>query len=145
MNLELFLKQFDRICDAPEAIPHFRQFIIDLSVRGKLVEQDPSDAPASELLERVEKERKRLYKETTSKNHQISTEIREVEKPYSLPRNWGWIRLGECLEMINGRAFKPTDWLPAGLPIVRIQNLNNEDAPFNYCDESTVELRHIIE
>jgi type I restriction enzyme S subunit len=32
----------------------------------------------------------------------------------------------------NGRAFKPSDWTERGLPIVRIQNLNHEDAAFNH-------------
>ena len=36
--------------------------------------------------------------------------------------------------LINGRAFKPTHWTHTGLPIVRIQNLNNPDAPFNRFD-----------
>jgi type I restriction enzyme, S subunit len=142
MNPEVLLAHFNRISDAPEAVPRFRQFIIDLSVRGKLVEQDPRDEPASELRGRLKTEWKckRIIK-----NDQVSREIQEVEKPYSLPNNWQWIRLGECLEMINGRAFKPTDWLPVGLPIVRIQNLNTENAPFNYCNESTVLPRHIID
>lgn len=39
--------------------------------------------------------------------------------------------IGEVCELINGRAFKPSDWSDDGLPIVRIQNLNNEDALFN--------------
>jgi type I restriction enzyme, S subunit len=30
------------------------------------------------------------------------------------------------------------------LPIVRIQNLNNPDAPFNFCDESDLKEQHII-
>jgi len=34
----------------------------------------------------------------------------------------------------NGRAFKPTEWRPTGLPIVRIQNLNNPAAPYNHFD-----------
>lgn len=34
--------------------------------------------------------------------------------------------------LVNGRAFKPTDWSDKGLPIVRIQNLNNSLKPFNY-------------
>ena len=34
--------------------------------------------------------------------------------------------------MLNGRAFKPSEWQPAGLPIVRIQNLNNPAAPHNH-------------
>jgi len=46
--------------------------------------------------------------------------------------------------MINGRAFKPTEWLAGGLPIVRIQNLNNPQAPFNFCDPETIEDRHLI-
>lgn len=36
--------------------------------------------------------------------------------------------------MQNGRAFKPTEWKPTGLPIVRIQNLNNSAAPYNHFD-----------
>ena len=41
------------------------------------------------------------------------------------------IALGSLCELVNGRAFKPTDWSEEGLPIVRIQNLNNPKAPFN--------------
>jgi type I restriction enzyme S subunit len=36
------------------------------------------------------------------------------------------------LTLINGRAFKPSEWTKEGTPIVRIQNLNNPDAAFNY-------------
>lgn len=39
--------------------------------------------------------------------------------------------IGDVCELINGRAFKPSDWTADGLPIVRIQNLNDEVAPFN--------------
>ena len=48
MNPELLLAHFDRISDAPDAIPRLRRFILDLAVRGKLVEQDPNDEPAVE-------------------------------------------------------------------------------------------------
>ena len=40
--------------------------------------------------------------------------------------------LGTVAEYINGRAFKPSEWENNGLPIIRIQNLNNPNAPFNY-------------
>jgi len=44
------------------------------------------------------------------------------------------VKLGEVAEFVNGYPFKPTDWHPdeQGLPIIRIQNLNNETKPFNY-------------
>jgi len=51
-----------------------------------------------------------------------------------LQEGWESVRLGDALTLINGKAFKPSEWLQAGLPIVRIQNLNNPDAPFNYYD-----------
>ena len=45
MNPTQLLAHFDRISDAPDAIPRLRRFILDLAVRGKLVEQDPRDEP----------------------------------------------------------------------------------------------------
>ena len=41
-------------------------------------------------------------------------------------------RLGDLFVFKNGRAFKKEEWSTSGLPIIRIQNLNSEDAPFNY-------------
>ncbi len=45
---------------------------------------------------------------------------------------WDKVRIGDALRLINGRAFKPSEWRERGFPIVRIQNLNNSAAPFNY-------------
>ena len=53
MNVEQLLTHFDHITDAPDAIPRLRRLILDLAVRGKLVEQDPNDEPAAELLKRI--------------------------------------------------------------------------------------------
>lgn len=48
-----------------------------------------------------------------------------------LPQNWSAAQIGDLCDLLNGRAFKPTDWTENGLPIVRIQNLNNPSAPHN--------------
>ncbi|MFM7165027.1 MAG: restriction endonuclease subunit S, partial [Planctomycetaceae bacterium] len=40
--------------------------------------------------------------------------------------------IGELCELVNGRAFKPTEWTSSGLPIIRIQNLNDVTKEFNY-------------
>ena len=45
---------------------------------------------------------------------------------------WQESSLGEIAEYINGRAFKPTEWEMEGVPIIRIQNLNNPAAAYNY-------------
>ena len=44
---------------------------------------------------------------------------------------WSTKPIGELCDLINGRAFKPSDWGTEGLPIVRIQNLNDHNKPFN--------------
>ena len=45
-----------------DQIKALRQTILNLAVRGKLVEQDPADKPTSELLKRIAKEKMRLVK-----------------------------------------------------------------------------------
>ena len=48
--------------------------------------------------------------------------------------NWDKKGLFSLCQLINGRAFKPSEWAEEGLPIVRIENLNNYDAEYNYCN-----------
>ena len=42
------------------------------------------------------------------------------------------ITVGDAAVYINGRAFKPKEWMEEGLPIIRIQNLNDKTAVYNY-------------
>ena len=51
---------------------------------------------------------------------------------FEIPYNWCWCKIGKIFKLVNGKAFKPTDWSEKGLPIVRIQNLNDVNAPYNY-------------
>jgi type I restriction enzyme S subunit len=53
MKLETFFEKFDQFAEAPNAVAKMRELVLGLAVRGKLVEQDPSDEPASELLKQI--------------------------------------------------------------------------------------------
>lgn len=53
----------------------------------------------------------------------------------TLPNGWSTAPIGMLCSLENGRPFRPTDWSSKGIPIVRIQNLNNPNAPFNYFDQ----------
>ena len=135
--------------------------ILQMAVQGKLVPQDPNDEPASVLLERIRAEKERLIKEKKIKREKnpsfifkgtdntpyekIGDEVRSLadEVPFDIPDSWEWVRVRNCTELFNGRAFKPSDWTVMGLPIVRIQNLNDEKAPFNYYDKSVDEDVHL--
>jgi len=53
-----------------------------------------------------------------------------------LPNSWEILKLREVATYINGKAFKPSEWSKEGLPIIRIQNLNQKKSEFNYCNFS---------
>lgn len=54
------------------------------------------------------------------------------------------MKLGQLASFINGYPFKPSEWKEKGIPIIRIQNLNNDQAPYNYYDEG-LPSKYIIE
>ena len=102
MNAERLLKHFERISEAPDAIPRLRRFILDLAVRGKLVEQDPNDEPAEELLRRIQAEKARRIEVGEIRPPRSLEWIDEIEKIFSLPNSWAWIRLEEVGAIIGG-------------------------------------------
>ena len=93
MNADWLLAHYERIADAPEAISRLRRFTLDLAVRGKLVEQNLNDEPASELLKRVAAEKARLVKTKRIKKLEVDP-IGEKVAPFSVPSLWQWTRLG---------------------------------------------------
>ena len=58
-------------------------------------------------------------------------------------KGWRLVKLRELGKYINGKAFGPDDWSNKGLPIIRIQNLTDPNAPFNYCDKP-VEKKYYV-
>ena len=75
-------------------VKKLRELILELAVRGKLVEQDPSDEPASELLKRIAAEKARLVANRTIRKGQVLPLIVENGQPYPLPVGWAWAHLG---------------------------------------------------
>ena len=88
-------------------IKKLRELILELAVRGKLVPQDASDEPASELLERIAAEKAKLVAEGKIKKSKPLAEITDDEKPFELPVGWEWVRLDNISPMpiIDG------DWI----------------------------------
>ena len=93
MNADQLLELYDRVADAPDAIPRLRRFVLDLAMRGKLVEQDAADEPASELLKRIAKEKARLVKAGEIKKSEVDG-LAVDDEPFELPTGWAWTRLG---------------------------------------------------
>lgn len=110
-----------------------RNAILHLAVSGQLVPQIAGEGTSEEL-----------YKHIRALNHRSMAKVDEIEKPFVIPQSWKWMRLGEVTEMQNGFAFKSSQWGTEGLPIVRIQNLNNKNASHNYADPNAVDKKYRI-
>lgn len=77
--------------------------ILQLAVQGKLVPQDPSDEPSSELLKRIRTEKARLIKEGKLKREKDSPYISEEEKLFDIPNSWCWTRLNDICSIVTGK------------------------------------------
>jgi type I restriction enzyme S subunit len=126
MNAAQVIDHFDQICDAPDAIPRLRRFILDLAVRGTLVEQALNDEPISDEI---------LRKGAVPKNQPIGRTgadlgpVRADEVQLSIPAIWKWGRMHQLCE--NGAPIVygilqpgPNLW-PNGVPYIRPSEIEN--------------------
>lgn len=124
MNAERLLAHYERVADAPDAVARLRRFILDLAVRGKLVEQDPADEPAWELLRRNAAERARLT--STKRGRVTARAAQEREYPIALPIPTGWelVELGDLALKITDGAHKTPTYVETGVPFVSVKDFS---------------------
>lgn len=87
--------------------------ILQLAVQGKLVPQDPSDEPASELL-----------KQCAAKSFQ---ENDEDVLPFDIPSSWEWTKLGDLVSVIGGTSYKSNETTKTGVRILRGGNIQKSE------------------
>ena len=139
--------------------------VLDLAIRGKLVPQDSSDEPASELLKRIAAKREtQVSTDRRSRSKGSSVIFRGADRsayetcdgktvciddeiPFDIPDSWAWARLGAFISIIAGVSYQKGDVTTTGVRILRGGNikedahicLNNEDVFLSqqYADPST--------
>ncbi len=98
-----------------------KKSILQEAIQGKLVPQDPTDEPASLLLERIQNEKSRRHKAGKHKNNtpttiftrdNITYEKRDGKEtditdqlPFQIPNSWQWVRLGEIASTSLGKTL----------------------------------------
>jgi len=84
---------FDTLFTTEHSIDQLKQTILQLAVMGKLVPQDPTDEPASELLKKIKAEKEKLIKEGKIKKEKPPEPARDDEKLFELPQGWERVTL----------------------------------------------------
>lgn len=102
--------------------------LLQAAIEGKLTQQDATkDGNASDLLADIEREKQRLFKAGEINRQKTLPPIIEEEKPFDIPDNWAWVRLGE---LTYNRGQKKPDKKFSYIDIASIDNktqrLNSE-------------------
>lgn len=130
MNAEQLLAHYERIAEAPDSITRLRRFVLDLAVRGKLVEQDPADEPAAKLLEHVGAEKLRLQGAGEIGRTREVTPAVQADIPIVIPSHWQPVWLLQVLDELQtgpfGSSLHQSDYRIGGTPVINPASLQNE-------------------
>jgi type I restriction enzyme, S subunit len=118
-------QHFGEFYSVKENVAELRKVILQLAVMGKLVQQDPTDEPASELLKAIVVEKQRLLKEGKIKKSKPLPAIKSEEIPYALPRCWEWVRLADPAISIDYGTSEKTGDDYSKVPVYRMGNIVN--------------------
>lgn len=105
MKREDLIAALETVADAPTGIPQLRDLVVQLAVSGLLTQQDPTEEPASALLDRVAAERARLVQEKLIRKPKCLPAIEPDEHPFELPEGWQHARLGDVVTVVRGITF----------------------------------------
>ena len=108
------LQHFKELTVRPENSQKVKGLILQLAVQGKLTanwrEENPNFESESEILKRIEEEKKQLIKEKKLKKEKPFSPITKDEIPYPLPEGWVWCRLADISIYIQrGKSPKYSD------------------------------------
>ncbi|MFN9610690.1 MAG: restriction endonuclease subunit S, partial [bacterium] len=127
------LQVLPSLTSTPAQIKQLRQTILNLAVRGKLVEQDPEDEPAEELLRRVGLEIK-AYSAINRSPYGAESKIRlSNEAPFAAPKGWAWARLCSLFRVVTDGDHQPPPKSNDGIAFLTIGNITGGKVVFDSC------------
>ncbi len=103
----LLIDNLPLLAGAPNGIKKLRELILELAVRGKLLEQNADDEAASELLKQIAEEKKQLVAKGKPREQLSLQQIDEAEAPFKAAPGWLWIKLGDISLIERGGSPRP--------------------------------------
>jgi type I restriction enzyme S subunit len=106
-----------------DLVKKLRQQLLQDAVQGKLVEQNPQDEPAGELLKKI---KAALRQAQGSKKIKELPPIKPEEIPFKIPENWVWCRLGEITTLLtDGKHGDSKDQKDSGYYFLSAKDIQN--------------------
>lgn len=109
-----------------------RNSILQQAIQGKLVPQDPTDEPASVLLQRIRKEKERLVKEGKLKKKDLESKpIEEDEIPFEIPKGWEWCRFSDLYWQLTDGTHSTPKYREQGVPFLSVKDMSGGKLSFS--------------
>lgn len=135
---------FETLFTTESSIDQLKQILLQLAVMGKLVPQDPSDEPASVLLEKIAAENEKLIKEKQIKKQKPLIIINADEKPFDIPSNWLWVRFGQLFKSFSNGLYKSAKhYTDDGIISLRMYNIQGGVIDFTAARRVKVEQKEL--
>lgn len=109
-NWQRLVEHFHTLFTTEPSIDALKQTLLQLAVMGKLVPQDPSDEPSSELLKRVAEEKALLVAEGKIRKTKQLPEITDEERSFAPPNGWEVVRFGQVIALVSGQHLGPDEY-----------------------------------
>jgi type I restriction enzyme, S subunit len=143
MDAKQFLAEFKHIASAPGGIQRLRELILSFALQGKFVSQDPSDEPASELLERIDAKKELLFRERKIKRTDPLPSIDGENLPYPLPATWRWVYLDRISNQIHYGYTARAIQSRSGVRLLRITDIQNNKVDWERVPSCEISERDI--
>ena len=109
----------------PQLSDNLRRALLQAAIEGKLTERQADDGHAEDLLKQIQAEKAALLKAGRLKKSKGLPEIGEDEKPFAIPENWVWVRLGEITDYGIGKQMPP-EKIAVGSLIIEMEDIEKE-------------------
>lgn len=119
-NWGFLARHFEQLFTTKQDVAELRKTILQLAVMGKLTEQHESDEPASELLKRVDTDRKRSAKQDARSKADPQKEICSYDNCF--PSHWRHRALADLFLFIDYRGRTPQK-LSSGVRLITAKNV----------------------
>ncbi|MGH2087658.1 restriction endonuclease subunit S [Aerococcus urinaeequi] len=93
-----------------------RKRVLNMAIRGELVEQRIEEGTAEGLLKFVKQNK-------ITKNQDTAFEVDNKDIPFIIPKNWKWIKLGSIFNITSSKRITKSQWSDYGVPFYRARDI----------------------
>ena len=120
--------------DISDKLTNLKNQLLDLAIRGKLVEQRPEEGTAEELYAQIQEEKNKLIAEGKIKKEKPLPEITDDEMPFDIPESWKWVALGNICEKLSDGIHYAPNYTKKGIPCFSAKDIYDSMIHFDCCN-----------